>query len=131
MTLEKDKIAKRIARICSAEPVSPPPPLPPLCGPSRDRPKRESVFHLASIYAGGDTFNRCVVSDISDTGACLTLNSLQILPESVVVKLDMDGVRKRVSVIWQEEKTIGVAISDDQTGIDEICAPGAPIKVVR
>lgn len=127
----EDKIAQRIARICGAKPVSPPLALPPICSRSRERPLRGPVFHLASVYTGEDTCVRCVVNDVSDAGACLTLKTVHILPEKVIVKLDRDGVRKRVRVVWQDGKTIGVAISINQTGIDDICSAGAPIRAAR
>ena len=131
MTEANDKIAQRIVRICNAKPVKTPPPLPPRCSQTRDRAERESVFHLASIYTGQDTFVRCVISDVSDAGACLTLKSFQILPQFVVVKLDSDGIRKRVRVVWQKKKTVGVVVADDQTGVDAICPPGAPVRALH
>ncbi len=90
------------------------------------------MFYLASIYTAEDTgCIRGVVNDISDTGACLTLKTSQALPQLVIVKLDHDGVRKRVRVVWQKGRMVGVAVSDNQVGIDEICSPGAPVRVAR
>ena len=131
MTDDEDRMARRIAQICSAKPVSTPLPLPPRCSQSRNRPERETVFYLASIYTREDTFIRCVVNDVSDTGACLTLKTFQALPHLVIVKLDHDGVRKRVRVVWQKGRIVGVAVSDNQVGINDICSPGAPAKAAR
>lgn len=131
MTNDEDKITRRIGRICSAKPATISQQTAQRSSSISERDARKSVFRLASIYIEKNICIRCIVNDVSDTGACLTLKTSQALPETVIVKFDHSGIRKRVRVVWQEEKVTGVAFSDSVHGIDEICAPGAPVKVAR
>ena len=131
MTEHNDILARRIARIASAKPAACPPAPPRRKRPSNKRPMREPVFRLASIYTGKNAHVRCVVKDVSDAGARLSLQTPQALPETVVVKFDQNGSRRRMNVVWQSENDIGVKDSEDQTLIDTVCPPGAPAKSAR
>ncbi len=131
MTHDKDILANRLTRICNAKPAISTPPPPPRQSRSRYRPQREAVFRLASVYTGKNTFVRCVVNEVSENGARFTLKAPQAFPETVIVKFDQNGARKRVRVVWQDDYETGVEYSDDQTRIDGICPPGAPVKAAH
>lgn len=131
MTEHNDALARRIARIASAKPAECPQMPARRKRPSNSRAMREPVFRLASIYTGKNAHVRCVVKDVSNSGARLSLQTPQALPETVVVKFDQDGTRRRMNVVWQSDNDIGVKNSDDQTLIDAVCPPGAPAKSGR
>ena len=125
----KDIVAGRIAGICNAKPVDIP--VAPKKAPQNtqsDRPEREQVFRLGSVYTGRNARIRCVVNDVNEKGARLTLQAVHQMPESVVVKFDQTGSRIRADVIWQQEDVIGIEFSADQSDVDTVCPPGAILK---
>jgi len=63
----------------------------------------------------GSSVRSCVLSDFSETGARLTIQSPEQLPSEFSLILSSDGsVRRRCRVIWR---------SDDQVGLRYLAAP--------
>lgn len=130
--LASDIIAKRLASICNAKPVvCPPPRVRQQHSQLPERAARENVFRLASVYIRKNTSVRCVVNNVSVSGARISLKIEQRLPEIVVIKFDQNGARKRARVVWQKKGEAGIAFINDQTKIDSICPRGAPVRAAR
>jgi len=76
----------------------------------RKKPRRE--FHyMAKILSGPqDPARRCAISDISETGARLVLDSDDGLPDRFFLLLSLNGgARRRCRVVWRDGTSVGVA----------------------
>jgi len=82
----------------------------------RKKPRRQ--FHYsAKIFIGGrDRARACTISDISEDGARLVLDSDHVLPDSFFLLLTKNGeTRRRCRVIWRTGATVGVAFTTGQS----------------
>jgi hypothetical protein len=72
--------------------------------------KRRFILRGARIVlADGSMLEDCRIVDISGTGARLEVNDLDAVPDQFVLLLSYDGnLRRRCSVVWRSETTIGV-----------------------
>jgi hypothetical protein len=75
----------------------------------RKKPRRQFQY-TARILADGATPPRpCAISDISDGGARLVLNSEADLPEQFVLLLTKEGrARRTCRVVWRSGSIVGV-----------------------
>jgi hypothetical protein len=75
---------------------------------------RHNVSAPAMIYdIDGNSFMECVVRDISETGAGLTLSQDVPLPKSFFLALTRDGnVRRLCESVWQRALLAGVRFSE-------------------
>jgi hypothetical protein len=61
------------------------------------------------IGADGAVLGACLMIDISQTGARLTVESSDALPDQFILVLSHNGqLRRRCSVAWRSGSTIGV-----------------------
>jgi hypothetical protein len=66
--------------------------------------------YTAWVALENEELRGCVLSDISDTGAKLGIDTSETLPDQFVLLLSRSGVPKRqCRVIWRNEGEIGVA----------------------
>jgi hypothetical protein len=75
------------------------------------RKKRRRQFHYnASILLDGKgTLRPCLISDISESGARIVLDSDCELPECFLLLLTTAGdARRRCRVVWRTGKTVGI-----------------------
>ena len=63
----------------------------------------------ASIEITGSPSSRCTVLDISDTGARISTDEADALPERFTLMLSNRGpTTRQCQVIWRKEKQVGV-----------------------
>ena len=76
----------------------------------RRRAARQDMRWEALILnSDGSVVDRCVMVNISDTGARLILPSVENVPDCFELVLSRKGeVRRRCEVTWRREKSIGV-----------------------
>jgi methyl-accepting chemotaxis protein len=81
----------------------------------RKKPRRQ--FHYnARVLTGGDTPPiACSIADISETGARLTLESENELPDEFVLVLTPKGnPRRQCRVIWRDGLAVGVEFPPEE-----------------
>ena len=54
---------------------------------------------------------RCVIEEISDSGARLTFPYAPVLPWHFLLRFDKDGREEHVQMIWRNTATVGVSFS--------------------
>ena len=71
---------------------------------------RRSVQQPAIVVRGdGSVFGRCLMSDVSATGAKLKLAAGGVAPPQFILVLSRDGqLRRQCLVVWQSGATLGV-----------------------
>lgn len=76
----------------------------------RRRAPRTRVLRggLISFHHLGATFE-CTVRNLSDTGACLMVESPVGIPNEFALVLDREKVPRRCRVVWRSANRIGVA----------------------
>ncbi|MFZ3360040.1 MAG: PilZ domain-containing protein [Xanthobacteraceae bacterium] len=81
----------------------------------RKKPRRQ--FHYnAKIMKDKDTpLLRCAISDVSDSGARLSLAAEAELPDKFLLLLTTDGgAHRQCRVIWRDGLTLGVKFPDNR-----------------
>jgi hypothetical protein len=75
--------------------------------------QRQPMSYAAWIAQEGKPLRRCVVADISETGARLKVEELESIPEEFILVLSRRaGTRRRCRVAWRNEGHIGVEFPD-------------------
>ncbi len=116
MAKKNDRLAERLAAIKSASPTITDAriPEPKRRGPPQ-REVREPVFRPGKLYLSKTDHLRCVIRNVSNSGAYVHLEGVHPLPPVVVLKFDQTGVVKKARVAWQRETEAGLAYIKDLT----------------
>ncbi|HOP20189.1 MAG TPA: PilZ domain-containing protein [Amphiplicatus sp.] len=111
MAKDKDRLSQRLSAIKTASAVQ-------FDGPigsrgSRDKrgAARQSVFRFARLILPDRSIVKCVIKDISSTGARVAIEGNFAIPKHVVLKIDQIGTTKEADVVWQDETEIGLNFS--------------------
>lgn len=105
---EAEAIARRLASIANA----PPPSITTIVRKKPGLPEREHrkpVFRLATLFTAPTAAVRCIVHDISDSGARVVMEGAFTLPPEIVVKFDYNGELHGARIAWQENDEAGMA----------------------
>ena len=75
--------------------------------------RRKTTRHRV-LKAGTIAFNRagvisCTVRNISETGACLEVDSPVGIPDQFTLLIEHDHVQRPCRISWRKEKRIGIA----------------------
>jgi hypothetical protein len=78
--------------------------------PEYRKSTRRSVRNGARMAGSdGSTLGKCVILDLSGTGARLETNASKALPDEFILLLSHDGrLHRQCSVAWRSETAIGV-----------------------
>jgi hypothetical protein len=108
MRKDQDRLTKRLSAISTAKPVdaSAAPPSSPASRPRRKEP-REPVYRFARIATGRNTVIKCIIRDISPSGARIAMEGSFELPAEVIIATDT-GRRLRARVAWRSENEAGL-----------------------
>ncbi|MET3994565.1 hypothetical protein ABID65_006229 [Bradyrhizobium sp. S3.9.2] len=68
---------------------------------------RHRVLKAGTIEFGGGAID-CTIRNFSDTGAALDVTSPVGIPERFTLVIQADGTHLACTVVWREEKRIGV-----------------------
>jgi hypothetical protein len=84
-------------------------------GPEHRRKARQQIHYRASILLEDDPAPRsCAIADISESGAKVTLDSAEELPEQFILLLTSTGSARRLcQVVWRTGATVGVKFVRD------------------
>lgn len=72
------------------------------------RASREPVFRPGKLYLSKTHHLRCVIRNVSETGAYVHMEGIHPLPPIVVLRFDQTGVVKKCRVAWQNEIEAGL-----------------------
>jgi hypothetical protein len=79
----------------------------------RKKPRRHFHYNARILIDEKGTTVQCSISDISETGARVTLESDCPLPERFMLLLTQTGAaRRRCRVVWRTGATIGIEFPD-------------------
>lgn len=110
---DKDRIANRLAAISSAAPTISDARIPPPKRRAPQRAPREPVFRPGVLYVSRTHTVRCVIRNLSTTGAYLHVEGEHPLPPTVILKFLQTGIVKKARVIWQNETEVGLQFITD------------------
>jgi hypothetical protein len=78
-----------------------------------NRKSPRTVLHPAQV-ADGTFIRDCILADISDSGAKLTIASPNEIPNDFTLLLSPSGsIRRRCRVVWRSDNQIGVEFLSD------------------
>jgi hypothetical protein len=72
----------------------------------RDTPRRHTYASAFLFTGDGAALGKCIVKDISESGAKLVYTTRDELPSQLLLTMGMD--RKPCRVMWRSDKEIGV-----------------------
>ena len=76
----------------------------------RKKPRRPLQFTASIVVDGKPPARKCVISDVSESGARLTVAGNDDVPDSFLLLLSRNGdARRRCRVVWRSGATVGVA----------------------
>jgi len=71
--------------------------------------KHRSVRYGARLALADGTLHECVLSEISETGARITVRDAAAIPEKFVLVLSANGAaRRNCCVVWRDPQQLGV-----------------------
>jgi hypothetical protein len=106
---KKEQIANRLASISSSKANLGDVRIPEYKASGKpQRAKREPVFRPGKLYLTKTHHVRCVIRNVSETGAYVHMESLEPLPEIVVLRFEQIGTVKKCKVVWQNEIEVGL-----------------------
>jgi hypothetical protein len=75
---------------------------------------RKFVKYPAWVEEGEDLLQPCLLSDVSQSGARLTVADSDKLSDEFVLRLSRDGSsRRKCRVVWREGRQVGVSFLKD------------------
>jgi hypothetical protein len=84
----------------------------------RSKPRRRMHYPALIDLGIGQPHRECMIWDISEIGACLTLNEAGSTPDEFQLLLSRGGeVLRRCRVIWRSDLQIGVRFLQSQTAV--------------
>lgn len=125
---DKERIANRLAAISSAAPQVNDARIPePKKRGSPQRAARDPVFRPGKLYLSKSHHLRCVIRNVSATGAYIHMEGVHTLPQIVVLRFEQTGIVKKARVVWQNETEVGLAyLTEPVAGDDKNAASDAP-----
>ena len=85
----------------------------------RQAPRLRALIGARIMFNNGQATLDCLIRDVSETGAKLTVSALIPLPDRFDLIIPQKGVTRRVRVAWRRATEIGVRFEDqgsEQTG---------------
>ena len=111
-------VAKRLAAISKAKLVTCPKATAALTQ-HQVRAPRTTVYRLATLFLAKMDSERCVIVNLSADGARITMEGIFELPETVVLRFDQSGVRKKARIAWRQDRDIGLSFIKDEEPTDQ------------
>ena len=75
----------------------------------RKAPRHRTYKAARIAFGGGRGVITCLVRNLSDTGACLGIDSPIGIPDSFNLVFDSGEPSRMCQVIWRKDKQIGIA----------------------
>jgi hypothetical protein len=79
----------------------------------RKKPRQQFHYNAKIVTDGKEPARKCTISDISQTGARIVLETDSELPDRFLLLLTKNGeARRRCRVIWRTGMTVGVKFAN-------------------
>lgn len=110
MRKDTDRLSQRIAALNAARPAACDIPDPP---PKKSRrverkEQREKTFRFGRVFVRKDIAYKCIVRDISPSGARVTLEGRFELPDIVLLRIDQSAFARKARVAWRLDEEAGL-----------------------
>ena len=70
---------------------------------------RRQIRYTAWLVLDGDQLHGCVLSDASDSGACIEIEDSKIVPDAFMLLLARNGsAQRKCHVVWRKPHLVGV-----------------------
>ena len=96
----------------------------------RQAPRLRALIGARIVFNNGQATLDCLIRDVSETGAKLTVSALIPLPDRFEVIIPQKGVTRPVRVAWRRATEIGVRFEDDP-GSEQASAPESEAALKR
>ncbi|MFA6266503.1 MAG: PilZ domain-containing protein [Pseudolabrys sp.] len=78
--------------------------------------RRRVIHHTAAIALEGDRLLSCSLLDVSDTGARIEADGIDVIPDRFELLLTGNGKpRRECRVVWRQENSLGVTFENRPT----------------
>jgi PilZ domain len=95
----------------------------------RQAPRLRSLIGARIVFNDGRSTADCLIRDLSQTGAKLTVSALIPLPDRFELIIPQKGITRRVRVAWRRAGEIGVRFEDQ--GSEQASAPESEAALKR
>ena len=96
---------------------------------SRKAPRHWMHRNAEVTFAGQHKSIRCVIHDMSDSGARISIDTLLVdLPRLFTLVLLNGGVRRNCSVVWNDDRFVGVKFTSKWFGVVPSKAPNSKLS---
>ena len=96
----------------------------------RQAPRLRALIGARIVFNNGQATLDCLIRDVSETGAKLTVSALIPLPDRFDLIIPQKGITRRVRVAWRRATEIGVRFEDEQTP-EQASAPQSEAALKR
>lgn len=96
---------------------------------SRAESRRRTLFSGKIIFNQQSSVLNCIVRNISESGACLEIESLVGVPERFELLVERAGIRANYRIIWWHGKRIGVFRVIEDTMLESVTSERKPKKL--
>jgi hypothetical protein len=105
------RLAQRLAAIAAGKPALAPEKKPATAhkGPQRRNDERLPSYKFGRIVLPGGISARCILTDLSASGARIAIEGATDLPETVILAIDQTGRRYRARVAWRRGHEAGLS----------------------
>ena len=109
MTINDEKMARRLAALTSAKRPEAPPPAPKKKDEEERAEPRRGVYRPGKLIVTGGLDLDCMIVDLSANGARIHLDGADALPEFLTLRVILTGAMKRARVVWRRDKSAGLS----------------------
>lgn len=73
---------------------------------------RKTTYRFGRVLSGNREEHPCILRDLSQTGARVVFEGEPALSQSVTLRIELTGERRRARVAWQKEREAGLSFED-------------------
>ena len=77
---------------------------------SQRAPRNRAFHHALVSYVDGSISIKCVVAQLSDTGAQLKIENSIVLPERFTIKIPQKKIQTTARLVWRRGDRAGIAL---------------------
>lgn len=103
----KDRMTSRISALATAKPVV----AGAMAKSMRKKNRgadRKTTYRFGRVMNGSREEHPCILRDLSMTGARVVFESEPALQETVTLRIELTGERRRARVAWQKDREAGL-----------------------
>lgn len=102
-----DRVTKRLSALATAKPVEPGAMAKSMRKKTRSA-DRKTTYRFGRVLNGNREEHPCILRDLSATGARVVFEGEPALSQTVTLRIELTGERRRARVVWQKEREAGL-----------------------